>query len=490
MLEHLRPESVFRHFEEISAIPHGSRHTKAISDYCAEFARAHNLPCKQDANNNLIVIAPAAPGYEDAETMILQGHLDMVCEKESWSPLDMEKDPLQLRMDGDFISAHGTTLGGDDGIAVAMMLAVLEDTTLPHPRLECVFTTDEEIGMLGAAALDVSALRGRRMLNLDSEVEGVFTVGCAGGCTAVCSVTPHWQSASDAGNAVHISVRGLTGGHSGTEIHRGRANANILLGRILRELGKSSPLRLVHVGGGKKDNAIPVSADAEIVTPEPLSVKRAVGLYAQRLREEFASTDPGLTLEATDSVAIMCMDADSTERIIKLLSSAPNGVQSMNPDRPDFVRTSLNLGILHTEPQAVTASFCVRSDDPREKQALLERLRALATPPNVRRKLKRAVPDDNGAFRVSGDYPAWTYQSFSPLRSLCAEVFEELYHDAPKIEAIHAGLECGYFADKIRGLDCVSLGPDILDIHTPRERLRISSVQRVWQFLLEVLRRA
>ncbi len=483
MLEYVMPISVFRYFEALCSIPHGSRNTKTLSDFCVAFAESYHLEHWQDSANNVVIVSPAYPGYEDAETIILQGHLDMVCEKESWSRIDMERDALELKMDGDFLSANGTTLGGDDGIAIAMMLAILQETNIPHPRLECVMTADEEIGMLGAAAFDASRLRGRRMLNLDSEEEGIFTAGCAGGCTAVCALSPRWESASGA-DALHISVRGLTGGHSGIEIQKGRANANVLLGRILQAAAKESPIRLVRVSGGRKDNAIPVSADAELVTPEPLSVRRAILECAKALQAEFKATDPGLSIEVVDSVAVMCMDADFTKRAIRFLLSAPNGVQSMSADLPGLVQTSLNLGILRTEPQAVTASFCVRSSDAKEKAALLERLRTL-TEGGGRKK-----GGASGEMRVTGDYPAWKYEPFSPIRSLCADVFRDLYRTEPKIEAVHAGLECGYFADKIRGLDCVSFGPDLLDIHTPRERMRISSVQRVWRFLLEVLKRA
>lgn len=485
MLEYVMPISVFRYFEALCSIPHGSRNTKTVSDFCAAFAESYHLEHWQDSANNIVIVSPPYPGYEDAETVILQGHLDMVCEKEAWSHADMSRDALELKTEGDFVSADGTTLGGDDGIAIAMMLAILQETNIPHPRLECVMTADEEIGMLGAAAFDASRLKGRRMLNLDSEVEGILTAGCAGGCTAVAALAPHWESAAGA-DALHISIRGLTGGHSGVEIDKSRANANILLGRILQAAAKESPIRLVRAEGGMKDNAIPVSADAELVTAAPLSVRRAVETCAKALRAEFQATDPGLTIEATDSVAVMCMDEAFTKRLIRFLTSAPNGVQSMSPDLPGLVQTSLNLGILRTEPQAVTASFCVRSSDANEKAALLERLRVLTEGEGRRKK-----PDGvTGQLRVSGDYPAWKYAPFSPVRQLCADVFRDLYHTEPKIEAVHAGLECGYFADKIRGLDCVSFGPDILDIHTPRERMRISSVQRVWRFLLEVLKRA
>lgn len=487
VLEYLEPKAVFSYFERISAIPRGSRHTKAISDYCAAFARERGLDHRQDGANNVIIFAPASPGYETAEPIILQGHLDMVCEKAAGNPIHMEREGPRLVIDGGFVRADGTTLGGDDGIAVAMALAILDNPAIPRPRLEVVLTADEEIGMLGAAALDVSDLQGRRLLNLDSELEGVFTVSCAGGCVASCAIPVQWENVKR-GSALRIRLDGLTGGHSGTEIHKGRANANVMMGRILKKLradaaaGKAkgrwnTGLHLVRIDGGLKDNAIPVAAEMEIVAEDPGAVQKTAKELEAAFRREYRKTDPELSLSVTEAMAALAMEEESAKRVEAFLTEAPAGVQSMSAEIPGLVRTSLNLGVLQTQPEGVRAAFCVRSGAAAEKMELVGRLSDLS---------KRI----GAALAVEGDYPPWEYRADSPLRRLCESVFKEQYGHAPKIEAIHAGLECGLFCGKLPGLDCISIGPDLLEIHTPRERMRIASVQRVWAFVLEVLRRA
>ena len=476
VLEGLEPRRVFRFFEALCAIPHGSRNCRAVSDWCVAFAKERGLESHQDQAGNVIIVKEASPGYEAAEPVILQGHLDMVCEKEPGCGKDMAKEGLDLFVEGGFVRARGTTLGGDDGIAVAMALAVLDDDSLPHPRLEAVFTTDEEIGMLGAEALDVSPLRGRKLINLDSEAEGIFTVSCAGGSVAECSLPV--KRVPFTGTALEVTVRGLTGGHSGTEIHRGRANANVVLGRVLRAVGEGTELRLVSAAGGGKDNAIPTEARARIAVSDEAAARRAVEKLAGDLAREYAGADPGLRVEAAACEAGETpMDRDSTDRAAAMLTGLPNGVQAMSADIPGLVQTSLNLGILTTEEDHLTAAFCVRSSVGREKEALHSRLRA-------------QMEQLGGAMAVSGDYPAWEYRKDSPLRDLMTEVFCEQYGIPPEIEAIHAGVECGILAGKLPGLDAVSIGPDLPEIHTPRERMDIASVERVWRFLLEVLRRS
>ena len=475
ILEGLEPKNVFRFFEEMCAIPHGSGNTKAVSDWCVAFARERGLEYHQDSLNNVIIIKEATPGYENAGAVILQGHLDMVCEKEAGCTKDMAREGLDLEVDGDFVKAKGTTLGGDDGIAVAMALAALDDDSIPHPRLEAVFTVDEEIGMLGAVDIDVSPLRGKTLINLDSEDEGVFTVSCAGGNMTLCTL-PVRRAAFD-GTALTIRVDGLQGGHSGTEIHKGRANASMVLGRCLRSAGKAAETRLVRADGGLKDNAIPNRAEAQIVTADEAAVRQAIAALEADLRTEYRVTDPGIRLTVEPCApAFVPMDAASTARAACLLSCVPNGVQVMSADIAGLVQTSLNLGILKTNEAAVTASFCVRSSVDSEKQMLKDRLACL-------------MEQLGGSVSFSGDYPGWAYLEHSPLRDRMIEVYREQYGCEPKVEAIHAGVECGMFAGKIPGLDAVSTGPDLLEIHTPRERMSISSVQRVWKFLLEVLRR-
>ncbi|MBE6963138.1 MAG: aminoacyl-histidine dipeptidase [Ruminococcaceae bacterium] len=474
-LEHLEPRGVFRIFEELCGIPHGSRNTKAVSDWCVRFAKERGFTCYQDAADNVIIIAEASVGYENASAVILQGHLDMVCEKNGDCAKDMEREGLDLAAEGDFVFAKGTTLGGDDGIAVAMALAILDDPTIPRPHLEVVLTSDEEIGMLGAAALDVSPLRGRQLLNIDSEEEGVFTVSCAGGSLTRCDLP--LTRAAFSGTALRIRVAGLAGGHSGVEIHKGRANADILLGRLLRAMEEKTQLRLVSAAGGLKDNAIPVEAEAVVLAANTAMAKAAALALGTALQSEYRVTDPGLTVSVAeaDTAAELPMDEASTERAICFMTCAPNGVQAMSADIPGLVQTSLNLGILRTTEDMLTGVFCVRSSVESQKEMLNDRLRCLT------RQL-------GGTVDVSGDYPAWAYRPDSPLRERMVEVFRRQYGYDPKIEAIHAGVECGLFCGKIPGLDCVSIGPDLTEIHTPREKMSISSVQRVWAFVLEVLK--
>ena len=474
ILEHLEPRGVFRFFEELCAIPHGSSNTKAVSDWLMDFARERGLEAYQDGLNNVIIIKEATSGYESAEPVILQGHMDMVCEKAPGCAKDMEKEGLDLAVDGDAVYAEGTTLGGDDGIAVAMALAILDADDIPHPRLEAVFTVDEEIGMLGATALDVSMLRGRRMLNLDSEEEGVFTVGCAGGNLTQCTLP--LTRAPYAGKALTVTVGGLRGGHSGAEIDKGLGNANMLMGRLLYAASRKAELRLVEVNGGLKDNAIPRETVATLVTTDPEAVLAVCRELDAQLKNEYRTTDPNVFVTAAESTASLPMDDDTTRRVLCFLTCAPNGIQAMSADMPGLVQTSLNLGILKTEKDAVIASFCVRSSIDGQKQMLVERLTCMT----------EAL---GGTVEVFGDYSGWEYRPDSPLRELLVEVFTQQYGHAPSIEASHAGVECGIFSGKLPGLDCVSMGPDLTEIHTCREKLYISSVQRLWTMVLETLKR-
>lgn len=476
VLDQLEPKNVFRFFEQMCAIPHGSYNTKAVSDWCVAFAKERGLEHYQDEMNNVILIKEASAGYEEAQPVILQGHLDMVCEKAPGCEKDMAREGLDLAVEGDYIYAEGTTLGGDDGIAVAMALAALDDESLPHPRLEVILTTEEEVGMDGAMALDVSPIRGRKLLNLDSEAEGVFTVSCAGGSMAACGLPV--ARAPFGGDILRVRVAGLTGGHSGAEIHKGRANANMLLGRLLRAMAAETELRLVSADGGLKDNAIPVAAEAVVAAEDGRKAKAAAERMAACFQTEYRRSDPMLTVTAEEAAAAwQPMDASSTERTVCLLACAPNGVQTMSQDIHGLVQTSLNLGILKTGENAVTASFCVRSSVDSEKEMLKDRLACL-------------LAQLGGGVSFSGEYPGWAYRPDSPLRELMTEVYREQYGREPKVEAIHAGLECGLLAGKLPGLDCVSIGPDLLEIHTPREKMSISSVQRVWAFVREVLKRS
>lgn len=473
-LQGLEPESVFRYFEEICAIPHGSRNTKAISDYLVSFAKAHGLRYRQDESNNVVIFAPGTCGLEDHESVILQGHMDMVCEKDAGCPLDMAVDGLDVTHDGCCIFAKGTTLGGDDGIAVAYALAILDDNTIAHPPLEVIITVDEEIGMLGAAAMDLADVKGRTMLNLDSEDEGIFTVSCAGGAT--CTVSLNAERKAVYGPCVRLSVEGLRGGHSGAEIHKNRANANKVMGDFLGRIQKLMPLCLTSFSGGSKDNAIPRACQATVVAMG-IGLERINDIAAQ-LQQEVRETydEPEALVQAFDVDALggNALTTAATADVISLLCAAPNGVQAYCPDMPELVQTSLNLGIAKLGDR-FTATFSVRSSVNAEKEGLIT-------------KLKELADFYNGTYSQSGTYPAWEFKKDSRLRDVMVPIYTRMFGKEPKVLAIHAGLECGLLGDKLPGLDCVSIGPQMHDIHTSREKLDIASTERTWKFLLEVLK--
>lgn len=476
MLEHLQPQRVFYYFEKMCEIPHGSGNTKQISDFCVNFAKEHDLEYHQDADNNVIIIKEATPGYEDKEPVIIQGHLDMVCEKTADCTKDMETEGLDIFVDGDEVRAKDTTLGGDNGIAVAMALAILESKELSHPRVEAVFTVDEEIGLLGAGSIDVSPLKGKLMLNLDSEDEGIFTVSCAGGNSADCRLSI--EATEYTGVVYTLEITGCKGGHSGVEIDKGRSNPNVLMGRLLQDIGKDASLQLVSVDGGLKDNAIPVQSKAVMVCDNASVVKASVEQMQSIFANEYAGTDPDITITLTkeENATVKVMDVALTDKIVCMLTCMPNGIQRMSADIEGLVQTSLNMGVVKTQEDAFRISFCVRSSVESEREELNRRIGTL-------------MNQLGGTMEIVGAYPGWEYKKDSRLRELMIDVFKEQYGKEPKVEAIHAGLECGMFAGKIPGLDCVSIGPDLSQIHTVRESMNIPSVQRVYEFVLKVLER-
>ena len=470
----LEPAAVFGYFEEICAIPHGSRNTKMISDYLVGFAKKHDLKYIQDQDNNVILFGDASEGMEDHPPVILQGHMDMVCEKDADCPLDMAVDGLDVMHDGKMVFAKGTTLGADNGIAVAMGMALLADKTIAHPPIELIVTTDEEIGLLGAASVDLSELEGRTMINLDSEGEGVFTVSCAGGCTATMTLPVDRRAVY--GPCIRLSVDGLQGGHSGVDIGLNRGNANKIMGEFMSRIQKIMPLCLTSLAGGAKDNAIPRSCQATLVAMG-INLERindiAEALQAE-VREQY--NEPEVTVQAFDVDALggNSLSTESTAKIISLLCAAPNSVQSWSQDIEGLVQTSLNLGVIKLG-ERFNATFSVRSSVNAEKLEVLDQLKKLA-----------AMFD--ATYEEQGAYPAWEYKKESRLRDVMVSTYREMFGKEPKVEAIHAGLECGLFSEKLPGLDCVSIGPQMHDIHTSRERLEIASAERTWNFLLEVLK--
>lgn len=478
VLENLEPKKVFHYFEEICGIPHPSYKEKKISDYLVNFAREHGLEYAQDDLYNVVMIAPATEGYENEEPVILQGHMDMVCEKAPGVEIDFENDGLKLMIDGDYVTADGTTLGGDDGIAIAYALAILDSPEIAHPRLEVIITVSEEVGMEGATGIDLSMLQGHKLLNLDSEAEGVMTVSCAGGNSSTCHIPMNFEAAE--GTQLLVVVKGLKGGHSGVEIDKGRANANLLMGRLLLTLEQAGlEYHIASLAGGAKQNAIPRETAATIVVTS--EKKDAVIACLQetiaQVKNEYATTDPDIMLEVSEqgTASAQVLTEESREKAVLLINNLPGGIQAMSADIEGLVETSLNMGIVTLNEKELRIEFAVRSSVISARDALTARIRSL-------------VEYVGGSLEVNGVYPAWEYKKDSVMREDAARIFEQMYGKTPKIEAIHAGLECGILAGKIRDLDGISIGPDMIGIHTFEEKLSISSTKRVYEFVLEVLK--
>ena len=474
----LKPAKVFQYFEEIAAIPHGSRNTKAISDYLVSFAKAHDLEYYQDELNNVVIIKEASAGYEAADPIIIQGHMDMVCEKENGCEIDFEKDGLDLYVDGDFLKARGTTLGGDDGIAIAYALAILDSDDLSHPRLEVVITVDEEIGMLGAEGIDLSMLKGHKMLNIDSDVEGHFLTSCAGGLHMESTIPAEFEDAE--GVVYSVCITGLEGGHSGAEIDKEHGNANIIMGRVLKALGDRLEFGIASLAGGLKDNAIPRECMAELLVrrEDAAEFEAILEEFKPILANEYMVSDKDVTIiyEEKGYQTVPVLTVFSQLKIILYLRTIPNGVQNMSRIMPGLVETSLNLGIMELREDCLYTVTSIRSSVSTRKTELAEKLEMLAE-------------FLGGEITIGGEYPAWEYKADSDIRETISSVYKELFDEEPIFEAIHAGLECGILSGKIENLDCVSFGPNNYDIHTPKERLSISSTEKVWKLLVEFLKR-
>ena len=476
-LEELEPKEVLREFYGLCGIPHGSGNIRKISDYLMKWAAEHGIRAVQEPCGNVIMYVPGTPGYEKHETVVLQGHMDMVAVKDPGIAKDMEKEGLDLLSDGNYLYANGTSLGGDDGIAIAYALAVFADPSIPHPPLELLATVNEETGMDGAMAFDASLISGRTLLNIDSEDEGIFLTGCAGG-TTVKLMFPAERETEAAFTGLEVRLFGLAGGHSGTEIDKGRKNAVLELATLLRAAREQTPFRLAEINGGEKDNAIPAEARALLAvsqgTEEAVieSVQDVFDLFAGELH----AAEPGMRLMLTKlpSERVPLTDAD-TNRALEFLSVLPFGVSKMSDELPGIVETSNNVGICRTEDSCLTVQLSVRSMKETEKIAFCGELSSLA--------------DRFGAEMTrNSDYPGWSYRPDSPLRDKMVKVYTEFTGQPPVLTAIHAGLECGLLLEKLPDLDCVSFGPDILDIHTTKERLDLASTGRVWEFLKRLLR--
>lgn len=471
----LQPKEVISKFIEISAIPHGSGNTKALSDYIANFAQKNNYLYIQDSHNNIVIFAEGTKGYENSETVILQGHIDMVCDKTKDCHINLDTTPITLCTDDKFIWADKTTLGADDGIAVAYILALLSDKSIPHPPIEAVFTSDEEIGMIGARELDTSVLKGKRLINIDSEEEGILTVSCAGGVRAKCIIP--LVSGKSEGTGYLIKISGLKGGHSGVDINKNRTNANKLMAELLYFVHKDISFRISSAKGGSKDNIIPTMCQCVVCVDNSSKkdFKKTIDKFITQITESKKITEPQLsiTIEECDLPQV-CIDDKSTKTAIFALLQAPDGVQTMSTDISDMVQTSLNLGIIEIQSDSLFMQFFVRSNITSGKQALVF-------------KLQSFFEYLGGKADFYSDYPAWEYQPDSQLRKIMIDTFTEFYGYAPTVTAIHAGLECGILSAKIDNIDAVSFGPDIFDVHTPNEKIKVSSIGRCWEYLKAVL---
>lgn len=494
LLEGLQPQKVFTYFERICQIPHGSGNIEQISDYIADFAKERGLFCIQDELKNIIVIKEAAPGYEQEETYILQGHMDMVAVKEPDCGIDMAVEPLRLKAENGRIHAEGTSLGGDDGIAVAYCLALLDTPELAHPRLEIILTVDEETGMEGAMGIDLSILQGKRMINLDQEEEGIFITSCAGGARVDVKIpVPCVTVNPDRGqmSVMELKIAGLAGGHSGIEIDKRGGNANVLMGQLLEKLMAQTDAMLLSLQGGVADNAIPKEACTKIIVSDGKleQIRKLITEQERYLKERLSTTDPEFMIAysiipAAEKEAlpeaegsgnqIVCYSKAAVHNAFACLSKLPNGVIAMSRDAAGLVETSLNLGIMKLTENALVLEYAVRSSVDQEREALCSQMKASAAQYGAEVTVRNA-------------YPGWAYRADSALREHMCAVYEKLYGHAPKLEAIHAGLECGILAGKIPGLDCISIGPELNDVHTAQESMDIASVQRVWNYLLAVL---
>lgn len=478
VLDGLQPETVFHYFEEISRIPHGSGNVRQISDYLKNFAEERALFCEQDTLGNVVIIREASPEHEQEEPYILQAHMDMVAVTARGSQVDMKKEPLRLRVEGDKIYAEETSLGGDDGIGVAYCLALLDAGDLSLPRLEVILTVDEETGMEGAAGIDLSMLRGRRMINLDQEEEGIFITSCAGGARVDVTI-PMEKAPDNPGKPVEIKVTGLLGGHSGIEIDKGRGNANCLLGQVLWAVAGRCRIRLAGMNGGMADNAIPREASALLAVEETdlPAVETVVKEQEKRIREQMAAEEKQVQVvcrRLTEGEYSVVMTEESTKKALACLLELPNGVAAMSKDVEGLVETSLNLGVLALEEKGLHLQYAVRSSVDQEKEILCGQMSDIAGKAGA-------------TVSVRNPYPGWAYRKDSPLREKMVQIYEDMYGKSPVLQAIHAGLECGILAGKLPGLDCVSIGPDLFDVHTVQESMSIASVKRVWEYLLAVL---
>ena len=478
ILQNLEPREVFEYFEAISNIPRGSGNEKGISDYLLNFGKSLGLESIQDEALNIIIKKPGTKGYENAPTVIIQGHMDMVCEKNNGVEHDFEKDPLKLRIVDDYIYATDTTLGADNGIAVAYAMAILASNDIPHPPIEVLITTDEETGMSGAMAINKEHIDGKILINLDNEEEGYLLVSCAGGIRSTATINVEKQDISDK-KLVKISISGLKGGHSGMDIIKERGNSNKILGRVLKELSREVNFNIVNLNGGSKNNAIPREAEAVITinSSDENKVIDVIKNWNDIIGNELRTQDSGLKIEVSsiaDKEEKEFTD-ESTKKVVDLLYLYPNGINSKSVEIDGLVESSTNLGVLTTSDTTVEFDSAIRSSVPSLKEEIVLRSKTI-------------VELFGGEFKTTADYPGWEYNPNSKIREICQKVHKNLYGNEAKIVAIHAGVECGLFNEKLGNLDMISFGPNLYDVHTPDEHMSISSVRNCYEYLKAILK--
>ncbi|MCC3865812.1 aminoacyl-histidine dipeptidase [Terrisporobacter petrolearius] len=480
-IENLQPELVFNYFAEISKVPRGSGNEQGISDYLAREGKRLGLEVVQDENLNVLIKKPATKSYENAPTVIIQGHMDMVCEKNKGKEHDFTKDPIELRVDGDYLYATDTTLGADNGIAVAMGLALLASDDIQHPALEVIFTADEEETMNGAMNIKGELFKGEYIINLDSEEEGTITVSCAGGVTAVVTIDKEYKTVENKKSAYKIDIKGLLGGHSGMEIDKQRANSNVLMGRLLNHISNVCNIEfdLVSVEGGLKNNAIPREAECIILvnSNDESKLEKEINNALQVFKNEYKTSDPDVTIEfeKCDKAYDKALNDKCRESIIELINLMPRGIQTMSMDIKGLVESSTNLGVIANNEENFIFEFATRSSVKSLKDDLNNRMTLLCNKLGVKLDLM-------------DDYPEWEYAKDSKLEKICVDTYEEVMGKKPEIVAIHAGLECGLLLDAIKGAQAISIGPNLFDVHTPNEHLDIPSTKRTWKYLVAILK--
>lgn len=474
VLNGLNPSLVFKYFEEISQIPRGSKNEKEISNFLYKFAKDLNLEVIQDEHLNIIIRKPATKGYENCPGVILQGHMDMVCEKNKDVDHDFEKDPIDLRIIDDMIYANGTTLGADNGIAVAMSMAVLASNDLAHPALEVLITSDEEAGMTGAMNLDGELLKGKYIINLDSEEEGYLLVSCAGGNRSYVTLPLTYKPVDENKQALLVEVKGLLGGHSGMDIIKQRANSNVVMGRVLNLLDVNYDL--VEVNGGSKNNAIPRECESKVVVDKNQvdAFKSSLSKIEEILKNEFRTTDPGLKIVVEEASADKVLTDECKSKALLLLNLIPNGIQTQSMDIEGLVESSTNLGVVKTSEDKMSFESAVRSSVATLRESINDKTKLLANSVGAN-------------IEITDGYPAWEYVKDSKLEHICIDVYEKLTGKKPVITAIHAGLECGLLLSKMNGAEAISMGPNMFEVHTPNEHVSISSIKNVWDYLVKVL---